>query len=178
MTLLERVEYYSKRVIPVALAEGAGDTLAREIASQARLESGNFNSDVFKANNNLFGMKVPSIRKSPYILGAGSAAPSNEGLTPYAKYKNVEDSVHDLFHWLRYNHANLGELNTPEKYASFLKSKSFYGPDAATYAGFIKNFMTDIKYLVFKNPKTSILIALAGLTLIGTGIYIYTKKVI
>ena len=57
--------------------------------AQAKLETGHFKSDVFKENNNLFGMKHPSVRKT-VSLG------SNRG---HAKYATWQDSVKDYKLW-------------------------------------------------------------------------------
>ena len=57
--------------------------------AQSMLETGNFTSDIFKANNNLFGMKHPSVR--PTV----SKGP-NRG---HANYKNWQDSVKDYKLW-------------------------------------------------------------------------------
>ena len=53
--------------------------------AQAVLESGHFDSDIFRENNNLFGMKKPSVRKTV-------ATGENRG---HATYKNWVDSVKD-----------------------------------------------------------------------------------
>ena len=55
------------------------------VLAQAVLESGHFDSDIFKENNNLFGMKKPSVRKT---LATGE----NRG---HATFKNWVDSVRD-----------------------------------------------------------------------------------
>jgi len=55
------------------------------VLAQAVLESGHFDSDIFKENNNLFGMKQPSVRKT---LATGK----NRG---HATFKNWVDSVRD-----------------------------------------------------------------------------------
>ena len=57
--------------------------------AQAKLETGHFESAVFKENNNLFGMKHPSVRQT-VSLG------SNRG---HAKYKTWQDSVKDYKLW-------------------------------------------------------------------------------
>jgi hypothetical protein len=57
--------------------------------AQAKLETGHFESAVFKENNNLFGMKHPSVRQT-VSLGA------NRG---HAKYKSWQDSVKDYKLW-------------------------------------------------------------------------------
>lgn len=55
------------------------------VLAQATWESGHFGSDIFKENNNLFGMKKPAVRKT---LATGE----NRG---HATYKNWVDSVKD-----------------------------------------------------------------------------------
>jgi len=55
------------------------------VFKQARIESGNFTSRVFKENNNMFGMRVPQQRPN---LSIGK----NRG---YAVYKNWQHSVID-----------------------------------------------------------------------------------
>jgi hypothetical protein len=55
------------------------------VLAQATWESGHFKSDIFKENNNLFGMKKPSVRKT---LATGE----NRG---HATFKNWVDSVID-----------------------------------------------------------------------------------
>lgn len=37
------------------------------VYAQALLETGNFNSSIFKSNNNLFGMKLPKVRETTAI---------------------------------------------------------------------------------------------------------------
>ncbi|MCH9735998.1 MAG: glucosaminidase domain-containing protein [Actinomycetia bacterium] len=74
MTLLKNFMGYSK--VPTAL-----------IIAQAQLESGNFSSNIFKENHNLFGMKLPS-RRPTMAIG------ENRG---FAVYPSWMDSVVDYF---------------------------------------------------------------------------------
>jgi len=53
--------------------------------AQAVLESGNFKSDVFRGNNNLFGMKLPS-RRSTVACGSKNG---------YATYNDWQESIRD-----------------------------------------------------------------------------------
>jgi len=74
------------------------------VFGQALLESGNFKSNVFKENNNLFGMRLPKVRKT-------TAIGKNRG---YAKYENWVQSVGDYLLW---------QQSIPKKY---LKSRENY----------------------------------------------------
>jgi uncharacterized FlgJ-related protein len=83
-------EKFAFRDYIVALLERAGFTskMARMIFAQAAHETGNFTSDIFKENNNLFGMKLARVRKT-------TAIGENRG---HAVYKSVEDCIAD--YWL------------------------------------------------------------------------------
>lgn len=59
------------------------------VFAQARLESGNFNSQIFRENNNLFGMKMPW-RRATFASGV------NRGHAIYSTWKH---SVYDYALW-------------------------------------------------------------------------------
>ena len=59
------------------------------VFAQSVLESGHYQSEVFKANNNMFGMKMPRIRET-VALG------KNLG---YALYNNWQSSITDYMLW-------------------------------------------------------------------------------
>lgn len=64
------------------------------VFAQAVLESGNFTSDVFLENKNLFGMKFPNRRQT---LSVGK---SDSG---YAIYNKWKDSVYDYQLWQEFS---------------------------------------------------------------------------
>ena len=75
---------------------------------QARIESGNFKSQVFLENNNMFGMKMPSKRPN-------MASGSNRG---YAVYNSWQESVIDYALYQVYSGKNL----TKEDYVKMLNN--------------------------------------------------------
>ena len=117
-------------------ARGAGvpDQVARIIAAQARHETGNYTSRVFKNDNNAFGYKFVGQRNAV----PGTAAPASEGSAPYARYKSVQDSTIEMVNWLkrrqREGKLKIVDLNTPEKYAAALKASGYYGAPQSLYA--------------------------------------------
>jgi uncharacterized FlgJ-related protein len=145
-------------VYNVARNEGASDTFARIVLAQMLHESANFTSNVFKSNNNPLGMKVPSVRKSPYIIGAGTNAPANEGKTPYAKYASLGDATHDLFHWLRFNKVDFQKITTPELYAAVLKQKGYYGDTQQNYSNAITRFFTQLSSVAFTSGGVGLVV--------------------
>jgi hypothetical protein len=60
------------------------------VFAQALLESGHFSSEVFKSENNLFGMKYPRQRATTSL---------KKGKTGYANYIHWTQSVHDYKLW-------------------------------------------------------------------------------
>jgi len=47
--------------------QGFTEEMSKLITAQAGFETGNFTSVIFKENNNLFGMKLPKVRKTTAI---------------------------------------------------------------------------------------------------------------
>ena len=74
------------------------------VISQARLETGNFTSDIFKENHNLFGMKVAGKRPT-------SAIGEHRG---HAQYRDWKDSVIDYALFQSYIIAKLPKNNIDE----------------------------------------------------------------
>ena len=74
------------------------------VLAQAKLETGNFTSAIFKENHNLFGMKVAEKRPT-------SAIGINRG---HAQYKNWKDSVIDYALLQSYIIAKLPNLSSKE----------------------------------------------------------------
>ena len=74
------------------------------VLSQARLETGNFTSAIFKENHNLFGMKVAGKRPT-------SAIGVHRG---HAQYRNWKDSVVDYALFQSYIIAKLPKNNIKE----------------------------------------------------------------
>lgn len=87
------------------------------VITQAKLESANFKSKLFKHNNNLFGMKYPKIRKT-------TAIGVNRN---HAVYLNWRESVIDYKIW-------------QDKYASKYKSKN-------EYLRYLKRYAQDVNYV-------------------------------
>jgi uncharacterized FlgJ-related protein len=95
---------------------------AKMILAQAAHETGNFTSPIFKENNNLFGMKFPTIRQT-------KAIGENKG---HAVYKSIEKSVEDFalyYKSLKY----LSSYSTINSYIDALKNKNYFEASAEEY---------------------------------------------
>lgn len=144
-------------IITKAVAKGYPIKTAQIITAQARLESADYSSNVFKLNNNLFGYKY--VGQS--LAFQGSQVPGSElqtGPRYYAKYNSVEDSIKELFNWIDRRISGgqfyLNDLTSPVNYANaFGKSPyKFYGISPANYASGLDAKLNKID-LTF-NPST------------------------
>ena len=171
-----RIDQYISTIVTTAMAENVPQVNAKLIASQGRHESGDFSSHVFITDNNAFGMKVPSVRKSPFIERPSTIVMTAEGSTPYAHYRSLSDSTRDVVHWLRFNKIDWAKTNTPATYAAFLKSKGYYGDSQENYTARLSALYARIKDIVFKKPALSAGILLAAMALTGIGFYMIVNR--
>ena len=121
------------------------DQLSKLIVAQAKHESANYTSKVFKENNNLFGYKF--VGQS--LASKGTKAPANEG-DYYAKYKSVKDSVLELIKWIQRRQkenkfpADLSTITTPGQYAQLLKQSGYYGDKVTTYTNALTKWLKTV----------------------------------
>ncbi len=192
------MENYDQIIYNTAIKQGFTPTSAKFVVGQARFESANYTSAVFKANNNTSGMKFVG---QP-LATKGTLAPMNERSDSckkggtcknsdyYAKFASVQDSATDKI--VRLYGKTMGGVTpdqlknakTPEEFARLLKKRSYYGfgaygtPQAekeiAIYANGINLLMlrAQIVEIVSKNKKTIIL----GLGLVAIAYYLYQKN--
>jgi len=105
------------------------------VVAQAKHESANFTSNVYKANNNPFGMKVPSQRK---FLGT-RGTPANDG-GYYARYESDSVAFEDLLLWMRARKFPTN-LETVEDYAEALKARGYFGDTLYNYTNALKRWL-------------------------------------
>lgn len=128
-----------KQIYNQGIKRGLSPTVANLLVAQARLESADYNSNVFKQNTNAFGYKFVG------QAGAtrGTEAPKSEWPSPnkpgyYAKYKTIEDSANEVINWLFRRQQEgkflVADLTTAGKYAAGLKAGNYYGDSANNYA--------------------------------------------
>ena len=177
-----------------AIQQGFSPVAAKLIVAQARFESADYQSAVFRANNNTSGMKYIG---QP-LASRGTPAPANErtcNLTCnndfYAKFGSVQDSATDKI--VRLYSKTMGGV-TPEQlknvkdadeFARLLKKRRYYGPSAYGTAGAEKEIsqyargmrakLLKINVLEFVKKNSTLLIA--GLILLVGGSYFLYKKI-
>lgn len=142
---------YDQEIYDVAISEGFKPNVAKYIVAQARLESGDYASNVFKNNFNMYGMKYVG---QP-LASRGTLAPISERSNScvssnickdsdyYAKYKSPRDSALDTIQRLykrTRNGIGFNELNNSvdaQDFANKLKQRDYYGGTPEQYSSFI-----------------------------------------
>lgn len=140
---------YSQRVFNRARAgsrvnpQGLPVTLANLVTAQARHESANFTSDLFRDDNNAFGYD--------YTGNANQLGPSmrSHGGSFYAKYATIENSVDEVVDWI-YRRvregkfpANLEMIQSPNDYATLLKNAGYYEDNVSNYQNGLTRWLTN-----------------------------------
>jgi len=151
-----------RMIINVATQEGVPAEKSPIIAMQARHETANYTSNVLKQANNLFGMKMPSIRPKTFILGPSSIVMKSEGSTPYAAYSSLENSVRDLVAWHKYNKTDWNKITGIDSYSRYLKSKGYYGSTIDIYIRGLKNAAKKMSAIISANPGASMITIIAA----------------
>lgn len=85
------------------------------IEAQARHESANYTSQVYKRANNPFGMKNPSKRKSLGYVVQGD---------PYRHYKNIGEAIRDYVLYLEYFKVPTN-INSAKSYFALLQDQGY-----------------------------------------------------
>lgn len=132
----------SRRIFLQALKRGASEWLARAFVAWSKLETGNYTSHFVPDYNAYFGYSYDP--NSKYQISAGSLADNGQ---PIAAYRNLEDSVNEVYDWLqrRYKRQDRGYFPNPnnitnlDDFAKYLKQANYYGPTAQVYASILKS---------------------------------------
>jgi uncharacterized FlgJ-related protein len=100
------------------------------ILAQAKLETGSFTSQIFKENNNLFGMKEAKLRAT---LAQGTER-------NHAYYTTWQESVYD---YALYYNSYLRKIKTEDEYFEYLRQN--YAEDP--------NYVSSLKKIILKTKK-------------------------
>lgn len=139
--------------------EGLPVALANLVTAQARHETGNFTSDLFRDDWNAFGYNYTG---NPNQLGPSLRS---HGGAFYAKYATLENSVNEITDWI-YRRvrdgkfpANLSTIQSPADYATLLKNAGYYEDNLTTYQNGLTRFLTN--YGAFTGLATVFLLVLS-----------------
>jgi flagellum-specific peptidoglycan hydrolase FlgJ len=160
---------FDELIYLTAKRAGYNHLSAKLIVAQARLESADYTSNVFRTNLNTSGIKYvgqPLAKK-------GSLVPLNERTTDcknnnncsninyYAKFDSVQDSAKDKIERIfatTMNGVTTQELKNAKnelEFARLLKKRNYFGADTNQYASFLESKMKRINHLdSMKDSKT------------------------
>lgn len=114
-----------------SLFMGSYTSLLPYIMAQAKFESDNFKSRVWKQNLNPFGMKYPKQRKTLAI---------RPDWNNYAVYRCSISAIRDLRLWFEYfDFPN--KVSSPYEYAKELKNRGYFESDLLDYANGIERYI-------------------------------------
>lgn len=165
-----------QQIYDTAIKNGFNPMAAKLIVAQARFESADYTSNVFKQNNNTSGIK---------FIGQPNAVQGT--LSPegnyYAKFNTIQDAINDKIARI-YNLTMKGV--TPQQlkdstdaidFANKLKQRGYFGSTAIDYANGLKAKLLRINVLEFVTKNKLPLTLGIGVILIGAGIYYkFVKK--
>lgn len=103
-------------------AAGYSDFFGSIAVAVSKFETANYESNIFKSNHNLFGMRLPRLRKTT----------ATRALNNYAYYENFEDSIKDYIEYLKY-FKYPKTFNTVGDYVVFAKEKKYFSATVEQY---------------------------------------------
>lgn len=129
-------------IFRTAREDGMPEYLSALLVAQAKHETDNYTSNVFRTDKNLFGYSyVPG---AVYQSGKGLAKPEGGN---YAHYSTYENSVHEITAWIKRRQGegifpdSLATIQTPGQYAALLKSAQYFTDSLANYTnGLVRYF--------------------------------------
>lgn len=167
-----------------AIANGFNPQAAKLVVAQARFESADYTSNVFKKNNNTSGIKYIGQKNATQ----GTLSPEGNY---YAHFNTIQDCINDKI--VRLYNITMGGVSPQQlkdstdakEFATLLKKRSYYGntkygttqadKDISNYSSGLNNKLLKVNVIAFiKNNKFTLILGLLLLT--GGGYYYYKLK--
>jgi hypothetical protein len=191
---------YDQLIYDTAIKNGFTPTAAKLVVAQARYESSDYDSAVFKNNLNTSGMKfvgqplatrgtlAPFSERSSGCQAVSRGQVGGQGASPcrdsdhYAKFKSVADSAKDKIE-RNFNITRKGvtpeqlkNAQTPEEFARLLKVRGYYGGEESSYVGGLKAKLLRVQVVEFVSKNKNVLLLVIGAAILGGAYYYYKKK--
>jgi len=132
----ERIKTHYKLIRSVLPPVYSND-VAMMITAQAMHETGIFTSRLYREQNNLFGMRHPTIRETLSV----------EERNQFATFANLEDSVRDLL--LYFKEFSIGtRFKDVNEYVKTLKSKGYFTDNYINYFNPVRTYYNQLKELI------------------------------
>ncbi len=112
------------QIIAILINSGYPESIARYLVAVSAFETGNWKSEVYKRNHNLFGMRMPEIRRTTAIGDV-----DQDG---YANYASNADSAKDMVFYLRWFDYKYFYVDLYD-FVRDMKVKGYFEADFNTY---------------------------------------------
>lgn len=112
--------------------------LAGFAVAQAKFESANFSSNVFKKNLNPIGYKYYS--GSLWQIGSGVKSPEGDS---YAKFASVGDAARELADWIKRRRSDFMNVDSLAEYVSMMKKNGYFGDHESIYFSGVASYYDD-----------------------------------
>jgi len=108
------------------------------LVAQARHETGNFTSAIFRESNNFFGMRHPR-RRATRSIGVHRE---------HARFQTLDDSVIDMILYLIHFRTNPGDFANVESYVRELKNDGYFEDTEENYLRAMRAHMRGSPFLL------------------------------
>jgi len=120
----------SNLVFDVVTRAGYSENFGNIAVAVARHETGNYQSKIFKLNNNLFGMRFPVKRDTT----------AKDEKFNYARYATIENSIEDYTLYLEYfNYPKT--FDSVADYVDYAKEKGYFSDTKAKYLSALQRWI-------------------------------------
>lgn len=126
----------AKKVLAALIAAGANPIQLPLLMSQVAHETGDFDSRVFKANNNASGIMYINKPEKQKNAKKGLPFPKREGKYFYAHFASLKDWAADF---MRIVSGAIRSSTTFQQYALALKKRKYYADQLSNYTKALKS---------------------------------------
>lgn len=124
----KKVDLMPQLITAYTRKRGWNQKTSEYIAALSSLETGSWTSNIYRENNNLFGMRCPQIRET-------TAVGCKNG---FAVYESTSDSIEDFLKWWFYNNIPMDAYSL-DGFSATLKNKGYYQEDMIAYLGALQS---------------------------------------
>jgi len=114
--------------------------LYKYVQAQAKHETGNYTSNLYRNGHNMFGMHFPRVRPTVADRGALDTTDAVGAGLDWAVYKSDYLSVIDFLLWWEFSRGPVS-FSSVESYVAFLKSKGYFTAGEQAYVNGMKRFL-------------------------------------
>lgn len=122
----------------ILVTAGYSPDMARYWTAVSKLETANYTSRLFREANNLFGMGVPTVRRS-LRSGVWTGIDGGEE-RQFSAYASTANSVKDLVLYLQ-SRSYPTTFGSAEQFVNFMRSKGYFESDPQKYLDGIKRYL-------------------------------------